>query len=311
MEGAPKGNRIVIEGHKQDRATPLQVVTSRVAAGHSFPYYDDIFVTEAGGGEQGALVAALRRDGFSCVCGDGESSLHLMENNRHLNVMVWGIDECDVARCVLQRYGAVRDFAFIVLGDKQQAGALDCRLLHFTGTPLNMPEVVRHAHRVCYELEVLRRLRERTHLEEAFQRFSRDFVSRLDVTDCNNDTLVGGHGMNGIHGMLGGSRLRALSLSRRVLRAKPSVGGQEIGNVCLLILLELYDAQLAQRTMKVTALCYGARLPQTTALRHIDELVATGLVERQQDESDKRRVFLSLSPQGRREVDNFLDNLIE
>ncbi|MBC6443996.1 MAG: winged helix DNA-binding protein [Alphaproteobacteria bacterium GM202ARS2] len=147
-------------------------------------------------------------------------------------------------------------------------------------------------------------------LEEAFERFSRDFLSRLSRVARDNGTGGGdGLGSHGL-GMLARSRGRALSLSRRVLRGR-DVEGKAIGHACLLILLELYDAQLARRNVKVTALCYGTSLPQTTALRHIDELVTAGLIERCHDKSDKRRIFLSLSPRGRQEVDHFLDQLIE
>ena len=61
------------------------------------------------------------------------------------------------------------------------------------------------------------------------------------------------------------------------------------------MLLELFASELGTERMSVTALCAGAAVPATTALRWIRTLEAQGLVQRKEDPLDARRMFLSLS----------------
>ena len=64
------------------------------------------------------------------------------------------------------------------------------------------------------------------------------------------------------------------------------------------ILLELYAAALGQYRMSVSALCTGAAVPATTALRWIKQLEDEGLIGRRADPTDGRRHFLELSGKG-------------
>jgi DNA-binding MarR family transcriptional regulator len=64
------------------------------------------------------------------------------------------------------------------------------------------------------------------------------------------------------------------------------------------ILLELYAAELGQRPLTVGSACIGAAVPASTALRWITALERNGLVTRQNDRFDARRLFLSLTPEG-------------
>jgi DNA-binding MarR family transcriptional regulator len=61
------------------------------------------------------------------------------------------------------------------------------------------------------------------------------------------------------------------------------------------ILLELYEAELAQHRLSISSVCIGAAVPSTTALRWINTLEKKGLVRRADDPMDGRRVFLSLT----------------
>jgi DNA-binding MarR family transcriptional regulator len=61
------------------------------------------------------------------------------------------------------------------------------------------------------------------------------------------------------------------------------------------MLLELFASELANQRMAVTALCAGAGVPATTALRWIRALEHHGLVTRRPDPLDGRRVFVCLS----------------
>lgn len=64
------------------------------------------------------------------------------------------------------------------------------------------------------------------------------------------------------------------------------------------ILLELFVLRCDQRRASVSKLSLGAGVPTTTALRWIDKLHSDGLVEREPDPLDARRVWVALSDKG-------------
>ena len=64
------------------------------------------------------------------------------------------------------------------------------------------------------------------------------------------------------------------------------------------ILLELYATELGQRRISISSLCIGAGVPATTALRWINALENKGLITRQDDPVDGRRVYASLAEKG-------------
>ncbi len=61
------------------------------------------------------------------------------------------------------------------------------------------------------------------------------------------------------------------------------------------ILLDLTAARAEHTRVSVTSLCIASGVPPTTALRWIGQMVETGLLERVEDESDRRRAFIQLS----------------
>jgi hypothetical protein len=61
------------------------------------------------------------------------------------------------------------------------------------------------------------------------------------------------------------------------------------------MLLDLMHARLSGKRVSVSSLCIAARVPATTALRRIGDLVAVGLAHRVKDENDGRRVFIELT----------------
>jgi DNA-binding transcriptional ArsR family regulator len=61
------------------------------------------------------------------------------------------------------------------------------------------------------------------------------------------------------------------------------------------MLLDLLAARLEQERVSVSSLCIAAAVPPTTALRWIRTLTDKGLVERQADPHDGRRVFIALA----------------
>jgi DNA-binding transcriptional ArsR family regulator len=63
------------------------------------------------------------------------------------------------------------------------------------------------------------------------------------------------------------------------------------------MLLDLAAARAEHKQVSVTSLCIASGVPPTTALRWIGQLTAAGLLERVEDEADRRRAFLALSDQ--------------
>ncbi|HEV2866433.1 MAG TPA: winged helix DNA-binding protein [Allosphingosinicella sp.] len=75
------------------------------------------------------------------------------------------------------------------------------------------------------------------------------------------------------------------------------------------ILLDLFAQDCAGRETSVISACIAAAAPQTTALRYIGRLAASGLVRRLPVPSDRRRTLLRLTPKGRAAVTLVLKEL--
>ena len=61
------------------------------------------------------------------------------------------------------------------------------------------------------------------------------------------------------------------------------------------MLLDLTAARAEHTRVSVTSLCIASGVPPTTALRWIGQMTESGLFERVEDESDRRRAFITLS----------------
>ena len=61
------------------------------------------------------------------------------------------------------------------------------------------------------------------------------------------------------------------------------------------ILLDLTAALAEGKQVSVTSLCIASGVPPTTALRWIAQMTEAGLLERVEDETDRRRAFITLS----------------
>lgn len=64
------------------------------------------------------------------------------------------------------------------------------------------------------------------------------------------------------------------------------------------ILLDLFIAAKERKRLPVTSACIGAAVPATTALRWLTVLEEKGLIVRENDSNDARRVFVRLSTEG-------------
>ncbi|MBC6497154.1 MAG: hypothetical protein GDA54_02375 [Alphaproteobacteria bacterium GM7ARS4] len=275
--------------------------------------------------------ALLADEGFHCETGHGERAIfsHLTRDKR-LNVIVSSVKAREegehFAHDVVDVVGKRRDLTFLFLnegphGETAQAphtkGEHAMHGVHFLSPPFGRSVIVKNVYIACYELELARRLRERLHLERIFRDFSRHFFRNLQaaVTDGRDERHSAESDFAETAQTVeerspSDKRQRMLYLSRRLLRAKEKFENiADMGDACLKMLLELYDASLVGKKVKVTALCYLSGAAQTTALRHIDSMVAAGIVSRHQDKNDKRRVFLALSHRGKADVEGYLDDL--
>lgn len=71
------------------------------------------------------------------------------------------------------------------------------------------------------------------------------------------------------------------------------------------LLLDLFIAEVEGKRLSVTAACIGAAVPTSTALRWIVILESRGLVRRENDPADARRVFLHLTEDGLRRLTTY------
>ena len=71
------------------------------------------------------------------------------------------------------------------------------------------------------------------------------------------------------------------------------------------ILLELFAADAEGQRLSISAVGLTANIPKTTALRWVNALECEGLVQREDDPLDARRIFLGLSEQGVRTMSEY------
>ncbi len=88
-------------------------------------------------------------------------------------------------------------------------------------------------------------------------------------------------------------------LIRRIIRQRQLRGrffdGELFADPAWDMLLDLAAARAEHKRVSVTSLCIASGVPPTTALRWIALLTEAGLLERVEDETDRRRAFLALT----------------
>jgi hypothetical protein len=72
------------------------------------------------------------------------------------------------------------------------------------------------------------------------------------------------------------------------------------------IMLDLYIARHRQRRVTVSDACLGSGAPHATANRWLQKLVEAGLVVRDSDKTDGRRVFVDLTPDAYANMQSYL-----
>ena len=89
-------------------------------------------------------------------------------------------------------------------------------------------------------------------------------------------------------------RLVRRIIRQRQLRAR-YFDGELFADPAWDILLDLTAARAEHARVSVTSLCIASGVPPTTALRWIAQMTQAGLLERVEDETDRRRAFIALS----------------
>jgi hypothetical protein len=112
--------------------------------------------------------------------------------------------------------------------------------------------------------------------------------------DCAFRVESPASGYRGEHPPLPDPRLVRRIIQQRYLRGK-FFDASMFADPAWDILLDLTAARGEHVRVSVTSLCIASGVPPTTALRWIGQMVDTGLLERVEDEADRRRAFIVLS----------------
>jgi DNA-binding MarR family transcriptional regulator len=75
------------------------------------------------------------------------------------------------------------------------------------------------------------------------------------------------------------------------------------------MLLDLFEAELAQHRVSISSLCAASSVPATTALRWITTMTNAGHFKRHADPHDGRRVFVELSPEASQAMRGYFNRL--
>jgi hypothetical protein len=77
------------------------------------------------------------------------------------------------------------------------------------------------------------------------------------------------------------------------------------------MLLDLFVGHITGRDVSVTSACVASRRPATTSLRYIERMMKQGLIRREKDVNDHRKVYLRMTERAFRSVANWVDSLRE
>ncbi|TIX50591.1 winged helix DNA-binding protein [Alteraurantiacibacter aquimixticola] len=75
------------------------------------------------------------------------------------------------------------------------------------------------------------------------------------------------------------------------------------------MLLDLTAAQVEHTRVSVTSLCIASGVPPTTALRWISQMTDAGLLQRVEDETDRRRAFIQLTDKAMDAMARYFDEM--
>ena len=75
------------------------------------------------------------------------------------------------------------------------------------------------------------------------------------------------------------------------------------------MLLDLFVGHITGRDVSVTSACLASRRPATTSLRYIERMAKQGLIRREKDCNDNRKVYLRMTEKALRAVAKWIDAL--
>lgn len=120
------------------------------------------------------------------------------------------------------------------------------------------------------------------------------FESPAKIWSGASDGVDGGRLVRAPRPPLPDSRLVRRIIRQRQLRAR-FFEAELFADPAWDILLDLTAARAEHKRVSVTSLCIASGVPPTTALRWIAQMTEAGLLERVEDEADRRRAFIALT----------------
>jgi hypothetical protein len=95
----------------------------------------------------------------------------------------------------------------------------------------------------------------------------------------------------------------ALRRKRAAIFGNPDLFGEPAWD----ILLDLFIAAGENKSVSVSSACIGSAAPATTGLRWLGVLADEGLIARENDPEDNRRVLVRLTPSGHAAMERFFE----
>lgn len=103
----------------------------------------------------------------------------------------------------------------------------------------------------------------------------------------------------------------ARSWAKAMLMTDQLLGAELTGSPAFAILIDLYVSAADRRQVAISDASCAGRVPPTTGLRWVKVLESRGFIYRQDDPTDRRRVFLRLTSLGIETLEAVLDRTAE
>ena len=272
------------------------------------------------------LSELLASNGFKCNhATDGIEALTLLQGNPVVGVIVSDIrmprmDGLAFITALRQQSPAGRDFQVIFVtghaGLNESIQALKLHAVDFISKPIE-PVTFLAAVKTAAE-DYQRRLDERnsrTFNQQILERVrSHSAALQQALSSLSSEGGAPLPSLKSIDGRQPG-KLNAPSKEERlkaVIQARAArplfFAGELFADPCWDMILDLMLNRFLGKRISVSSLCIASGVPQTTALRRIDDLIAAGVVQRVEDPADRRRVFVDLSDEAAEKFERYLSN---
>lgn len=136
---------------------------------------------------------------------------------------------------------------------------------------------------------------------------AREIVSLEKRVDLLKQRIAESRALAGEKASITEAEVRAVITARR--NRETMIGTDLFADPAWDILLELYAASLAQQTVSITQITVASAIPATTALRWIAKLESLGLLRREDDHLDGRRVWIGMSAEGEMKMRSFFETI--